>query len=90
MARDAGCEFLGDGLSAHQQVEQLLAEDTWEHPVEVLGGEREDIAYSRLSRVAKARAEKDEDPGRVLAVKRRLLGAYAEHLAERAAGNRAG
>ena len=89
MALDAECGLLGDGLQAHQQFEQLLAADSWEHPVEVLGGEREGIAYSRLIRVAAAHAERDEDPSRILGVKHRLMGVYAEHLAERAAGNRA-
>ena len=89
MALDAECGLLGDGLQAHQQIEQLLTAASWGHPAEVLGGEREDIAYSRLIRVAAARAERDKDPGRVLAVKRRLMGAYAEHLAERAAGHQA-
>ena len=85
MAQDAACKFLGDALVALEQVEQLLAADNWEHPVEVIGGGREDVAYPRLIRVAKARAERDEDPGRVVGVKRRLMGAYAEHLTERAA-----
>jgi hypothetical protein len=80
MTRDAGCEFLGDGLFAHECLEKLLAADTWDHPVDVLGGEREDVIYSRIIGIAAARAERADDPEAILDVKRRVEGAYAEHL----------
>ncbi len=44
MAQDAGCDLLGDGLQAHEELAQLLVADAWEHPVEVLGGDPDEIA----------------------------------------------
>ena len=72
MARDAGCEFLGDGLVAHQQLEKLLATDDWGHPVEVLGGDSSDISYRSLIHLATTLAGQAEDPSRILAVKSQL------------------
>ena len=72
LSKIAGSDWLGGGLFAHQEVEQLLAAEGWEHPVEVLGGEIEDINYPQLIRVAAALAEQAEDPGPLLALERPL------------------
>ena len=71
-ARAAGCEFLGDGLVAHQQLEKLLAADDRSHPVEVLGGDSTDISYESLIHLATTLAGQAEEPSRILALKSQL------------------
>ncbi len=90
MARDAGIEpaaaqDLWHAFRAHQCLDRLLAAEGWEHPAEILDAEGELEPYFReLIQVAKARAERTDEPSRLLAVRRKLETAWTEEQAQAA------
>ena len=90
MARDAGIEpataqDLWHAFRAHEYLDRLLAAERWEHPAEVLDAEGELEPYFReLIEVARARAERLDEPSRLPAVRQKLEAAWTEEQARTA------
>ncbi len=72
LTREAGAELPYEGLQAHSFLDQLLAEDGWQHPAEVLDGDLLEMYYPMLIRLAGLRAEHAEDPAPLLVLRQRL------------------
>ena len=78
MAQDAGTDWLEDGLETHRQFEKLLAADSWDALLEIVKDEAERVWYEKLIPMARARAQRAEDPDRILSLKKRLVEAAAQ------------
>ena len=80
MAAAAGADDLWDGLERHQDVDRLLAAETWQDPAEVLNPEGSDlyeVSYRKLlavadARIAAADPSQGQDPSLIEALRDRL------------------
>ena len=76
-------EYLSAGHSLDQALQRLVDEDEWTHPADVLDPDASlGVPYEPLIKLARAREQ--GDPGRMLAIRRRLEEALAAEMAEEA------
>ena len=80
--KPAAAQDLWHAFRAHEYLDRLLADERWEHPAEVLDAEGELEPYFReLIEVARARAERVDEPSQLLAVRQKLEAAWTEEQA---------
>ncbi len=87
MAGEAGVDNVLDGFEVHRRFE-ILRNEEWEHPADVLEEGPRDVWYEPLLHLATTltdRADGSEDSAKFLEIERRLERAYALHRTEEGA-----